>query len=150
VGTLSASPSVSSWIAFRVDAAAEGRRARGGSCAPGSTGSFAVGGMILTCGGAGFGARPTAPTPETPAQQLRHLNAFVSGIASLKDPFKSRLVDDLQNAISALEDQNADEARARLDDFVATLQSEPLRAQLTADQRNRLIDTANRIKAQIE
>ena len=148
-GTLSASPSVSSWIAFSVDAAAGGRRARGGSCVPGTTGSFAVGGMILTCGGAAFGAKPSAPTTKTPAEQLRDLNAFVSGIASLKDPFKSQLVGDLQDAISALQDRNADEARARLDDFVATVQVAPLRAQLTADQRNRLIDTANRIKAQI-
>jgi hypothetical protein len=148
-GTLSASPSVSGWIAFSVDAAAGGRGARGGSCAPGTSGSFAVGRMILTCGGAGFGAKPSAPTTKTPAQQLRDLSAFVSGIASLKDPFKSRLVGDLQDAISALQDHNADEARARLDDFVATVQAAPLRAQLTADQRNRLIDTVNRIKAQI-
>jgi hypothetical protein len=148
-GTLSASPSVSGWIAFSVDAAAGGRGARSGSCAPGTTGSFAVGGMVLTCGGAGFGAKPTAPTTKTPAQQLRELSAFVSGIASLKDPFKSRLDDDLQAAISALQEHNADEARAQLDDFIATVQAAPLRAQLTAGQRNRLIDTANRIKAQI-
>lgn len=148
-GTISASPSVSSWIAFSLDASAGGRGARGGSCAPGATGRFAVGGMVLTCGGAGFGAKPPAPTTKTPAQQLRDLKAFVSGIASLKEPFKSRLVGDLEGAISALQDDNADEARARLDDFVETVRAAPLRAQLTADQRKRLIDTVNRIKAQI-
>jgi hypothetical protein len=148
-GTLSASPSVSSWIAFSLNASAGGRGGRGGSCAPGATGRFAVGGMVLTCGGAGFGAKPPAPTTKTPAQQLRDLKAFVNGIASLKEPFKSRLVGDLEGAISALQDDNADEARARLDDFVETVRAAPLRAQLTADQRKRLIDTVNRIKAQI-
>jgi hypothetical protein len=148
-GTLSASPSVSGWIAFSIDAAAAGRAAREGSCAPGTTSSFAIGGMILTCGGASFGAKPSAPTTKTPAQQLRDLEAFVSGIVSLKDPFKSQLVGDLEDAISALQSHNADEARARLDDFVATVQATPLRAQLTADQRNRLTDGAKRIKARI-
>jgi hypothetical protein len=148
-GTLSTSPSVSNWINFSVDVATGGRGARGGSCAPGATGRFAVGGLILTCGGAGFGTKSPAPTTKTPAQQLRDLNAVVSGIGSLKDPFKSELLGDVQDAISALQGDNTDEARARLADFVATVQSAPLRAQLTADQRNRLVNTVNRIKAQI-
>jgi hypothetical protein len=148
-GTLTASTSVSDWIAFSADPAASGRPARNGSCAPGSTGAFTVGGVTLTCGGAGFGVKPAAPTTKTPAQQLRDLAAYVGGIVSLKDPFKSQLLGDINDAISALQDKNADEAGARLDDFVATVQAAPLRAQLTADQRNRLIDTATRIKAQI-
>jgi len=148
-GTLTASPSLSNWIAFTVGVAAGGRSAGGGSCAPGATGQFAIGGMIVKCGGAGFGAKPPVPTTKTPAEQLRDLSTFVSGIASLKDPFKTQLVGDLQDAISALQEHNPDEARARLDDFIATVQAAPLRAQLTADQRQRLIDTVSRIKAQI-
>lgn len=148
-GTLTASASVSGWIPFTVDPAAGGGRGRAGSCTPGSTGGFTADGMTLTCGGAGFGAQPTAPSTQTPAQQLRDLAAYLGGISSLKEPFKSQLLGDIDDAISALQDKNADEAGARLDDFVATVQSAPLRAQLTPDQRSRLIDTARRIKLQV-
>jgi hypothetical protein len=73
----------------------------------------------------------------------------VAGVALLKDPFKSDLVGNLDAAIAALADHNADEARAQLDQFVTTVQSAPLQAQLTSAQRARFVTTAKTIEAQI-
>jgi hypothetical protein len=47
---------------------------------------------------------------------------------------------ELDEAIAAVGDKKPDDARAKLDDFIATVQSAPLQAQLTADQRDQLVD----------
>lgn len=150
-GTLTASPSVSEWINFTVDAAhASGAAQPAPGCAPRTAATFRVGGLVLTCvaGGLGRPAPTTSPTT-TPSAQLRDLKAVVSGIPLLKDPFKSDLLGNLDAAIAALVGEDPDEARAQLDEFVATVQKEPLQAQLTAAQRDRLVKTATKIRARI-
>jgi hypothetical protein len=147
-GTLSASPSVSDWIDFTVDAGTAAGSAT--SCGPGAAGTFRVGGLVLSCVAGGLGTpSPSKPPATSPSAQLRDLEAVVEGIALLKDPFKSDLLGNLDAAIAALADKNTDEAHAQLDAFVTTVQQEPLQAQLTAAQRNRLVTTAKNIEAQI-
>jgi hypothetical protein len=156
-GTLSASPSVSDWIDFTVDAGtASGtvtaQRSKGPapSCAPGSAATFRVGGLVLRCVAGGLGEpAPTTSPATTPSAQLRDLKAVVDGIPLLKDPFKSDLLGNLDAAIAAIADKNRDEAHAQLDEFVTTVQKEPLQAQLTSAQRDRLVTTAKKIQAQI-
>lgn len=147
-GTLSASPSVSDWIDFTVDTGTASGAAA--SCTPGAAATFRVGGLRLTCVAGGLGGpAPTKPPTTSPSAQLRDLKAVVEGIALLKDPFKSDLLGNLDSAISALADKNADEARAQLDQFITTVQQEPLQAQLTSAQRDQLVATAKKIRAQI-
>jgi hypothetical protein len=156
-GTLSASPSVSDWIDFTVDpgttsgaATADRTKKAAPGCAPGSAVTFRVGGLTLSCVAGGLGASaPSKPPATSPSAQLRDLKAVVEGIAMLKDPFKSDLLGNLDAAITALADHNSDEARAQLDEFVTTVQKEPLQAQLTSAQRDRLVTTAKSIQAQI-
>ncbi|HXK16070.1 MAG TPA: hypothetical protein VNH45_16180, partial [Gaiellaceae bacterium] len=149
-GTLSASASVSDWIDFTVDAATGGAKAPAASCAPGSAVTFRVGGLVLSCVAGGLGApAPSKPTGKSPSAQLRDLEAAVSGIAMLKDPFKSDLLGNLDAAIAALADHNQDEARAQLDQFVATVQKPQLQAELTSAQRDRLVAAAKGIQAQL-
>ena len=92
---------------------------------------------------------PSKPTGKSPSAQLRDLEAAVSGIAMLKDPFKSDLLGNLDAAIAALADHNQDEARAQLDQFVATVQKPQLQAELTSAQRDRLVAAAKGIQAQL-
>jgi len=149
-GTLSASASVSDWIDFTVDAATGGAKAPAASCAPGSAVTFRFGGLVLSCVAGGLGApAPSKPTGKSPSAQLRDLEAAVSGIAMLKDPFKSDLLGNLDAAIAALADHNQDEARAQLDQFVATVQKPQLQAELTSAQRDRLVAAAKGIQAQL-
>jgi hypothetical protein len=154
-GTLTASPSISDWIEFTVDAtAARASKTpvpRVVGCAPRTAATFTVGGLILRCLATGLGApQPTPTSPaKSPAAQLRDLRAVVAAIVMLKDPFRSELLGDLDAAITAVGDRKADDARAKLDDFITTLQSPPLQAQLTADQRDQLIETAKRIEGAI-
>jgi hypothetical protein len=148
-GTLTSSPSVSDWIEFTVDATSAPttkRRARGPSCSPHTAATFAVGGLAVSCLATALGsAEPKAPPAKTTAAQLRELKATVSGIALLKDPFESELLADLDDAVAAIGNKKPDDARAKLEDFIATVQSAPLQAQLTADQRDQLVETAKRI-----
>jgi hypothetical protein len=156
-GTLSASPSVSDWIDFIVDtgaasgaATAQHTKGPAPSCGPGAAATFRVGRLMLSCVAGGLGGpAPSKPPATSPSAQLRDLKAVVEGIAMLKDPFKSDLLGNLDAAITALADKNTDEARAQLDAFVTTVQKEPLQAQLTAAQRDRLVTTAKNIQAQI-
>ncbi len=150
-GTLSASASVSDWIDFTVDAATTaGANAPTASCAPGSAVTFHVGGLLLSCVAGGLGGpAPSKPTGKSPSTQLRDLEAEVSGIAMLKDPFKSDLLGNLDAAITALADHNQDEARAQLDEFVSTVQKPQLQAELTSAQRDRLVAAAKSIQAQL-
>jgi hypothetical protein len=149
-GTLSASASVSGWVAFTVDRALETRRATRGkaACRPDASLAFTVGALTVTCGGAPFGQEPKAQK-QTPGAQLRSLRSTVAGIPTLKDPFKSNLLDTIDAAIAALAAKNLDEVRAQLDRFVTQLRAAPLQAQLTPDQRTRLTDAAKRIEAQL-
>jgi hypothetical protein len=151
-GTLSASPSVSGWIDFTVDTGTATGAAKGPapSCAPGSAVQLHLAGLLLSCvAGLGGVPAPSKAPAASPSAQLRNLEAVVGGIALLKDPFKSDLLGNLDAAIAALADHNADEAHAQLDQFVATLQQPPLQAQLTSTQRDRLATTAKSIRAQI-
>jgi hypothetical protein len=149
-GTLSASPSVSGWINLNVDKAAHRGQsaATAGSCGPRSSTTLAVGHLTVTCGGTPFGQKP-ATRPKTPSQALTELRKLVSGIPTLKDPFRSDLLDSLDAAGEALSDNKRDDARARLEDFISQLQAAPLQAQLTQNQRNELINAARQIEAQI-
>jgi hypothetical protein len=150
-GTLTASPSVSNWIDFTVDAGtAQNSHGPKPSCAPSSAATLHVGGLVVSCVAGGLGGPPPTTSPATtPSAQLRDLKAVVDGIPLLKDPFKSDLLDNLDAAIAALADKNPDAARAQLDEFVTTVQQEPLQAQLTSAQRDRLVTTAKKIQAQI-
>jgi hypothetical protein len=153
-GTLSTSSSVSEWIDFTVDAGTTSGAATAQtpapSCAPGSSVTLRVGGLTLSCvASLGGGPGPSKSPATSPSAQLRDLKAVVAGVALLKDPFKSDLVGNLDAAIAALADHNADEARAQLDQFVTTVQSAPLQAQLTSAQRARFVTTAKTIEAQI-
>lgn len=150
-GTLSASPSVSEWIDFTVDTAtSEHAQTPAASCTPGSAVTIHVGGLLLNCVAGGLGApAPTKPSGKSPSAQLRDLETEVSGIAMLKDPFKSDLLGNLDAAITALADDNQDEARAQLDEFVATVQKPQLQAELTSAQRQRLVTAAKGIQAQL-
>lgn len=150
-GTLSASRSTSAWIAFTVEPKTRAGGQRAVRCAPGSAGTFAVGTLTLTCGGAGVGGKATSTTPsaKTPSAQLRDLRASVSGLSTLKEPFKGQLIGNVDAAIEALAGGNTDEARAQLDEFIATVQSAPVVAQLTAGQRDQLVATARGIEGQI-
>lgn len=149
-GTLAASPSVSAWINLNVDNAVhEGQTAAtAGGCVPKSSTTFAVGAMTVTCGGTPFGQKP-ATAAKTPSQALTDLRKLVSGIPTLKDPFRSDLLETLDAAGKALSDNKPDDARARLEDFISQLQAAPLQTQLTKDQRNELIYAARQIETQI-
>lgn len=151
-GTLSASPSVSDWIDFTVDAATPTGPAKGPapSCTPGSGVTFHVGGLVLSCVAAGLGGpAPAKPSGKSPSAQIRDLEAEVSAIAMLKDPFKSDLLGNLDAAITALADHNQDEARAQLDQFISTIQKPQLQAELTSAQRDGLVAAAKGIQAQL-
>jgi hypothetical protein len=146
-GTLSASPSDSGWIAFTAEVSgAPGPH--GGSCAPGTRAAFAVGALTIACGSAVFGEKPAPPT-QTPGTALRTLRSTVAAIPTLKEPFKGDLLGMLDEAINALADNNLDEARAQLEQFIRELQGGPLQAQLTASQRSNLTREAKRIEAQL-
>jgi hypothetical protein len=148
-GTLSASPSVSAWIPFTLEAN-PGRVGHAGACRPNSRSTFTVGALLLTCGAAlGDQSKPSGPAPKTPSAQLRNLASTVRALTTLKEPFKSRLLDSLDAAIQAVDDGNTDAAHAQLDDFLATLQSAPVATQLTADQRRQLTAAVKRVEAQI-
>jgi hypothetical protein len=157
-GTLTASPSASGWIDFTVDTATtsgtpSGQRTKGiaAGCTPGSTLTFRVGGLLLSCVAGGLGTKQAlaGPAATSPSAQLRDFKTVVEAIALLRDPFKSDLLGNLDAAIDALAAGNADEARAQLDAFVATVQKEPLQAQLTSAQRNHLVETARKIESQL-
>ena len=148
-GTLTASPSVSGWINLNIHQAVHGGQPEtaGGNCAPNSSTTFSVGAMTITCGGTPFGQKPATPA-KTPSQALTDLRKLVSSIPTLKDPFRSDLLDTLDAVQEALSNNKPDDARARLDDFISQLQAAPLQAQLTKNQRNQLINAARQIKTQ--
>jgi hypothetical protein len=150
LGTLFSSPSSSGWITFTLEVAS-GMDKDAAVCSPGSAGKFTVGSMLVACGDTGFGASPGGPVTAgtTPSAGLRSLRTTVQGLATLKEPFRSQLTDDLDSAIRTLADADSEEARAQLDAFIATVQSPPVTAQLTADQRDRLITAARKIEAAI-
>jgi hypothetical protein len=149
-GTLSASPSVSNWITFTIETRTGADR-HPAPCGTASTASFTVGSLLVRCGGAGFGGTPasSAGAGKTPSAELRSLRATVEGLATLKEPFKSQLIEDINSAIEALASKNPDEAHAQLDAFVTTVQSAPVTAQLTAAQRTQLITAAKQIETRI-
>jgi hypothetical protein len=149
-GTLSASPSVSGWINLNIHKGVHGGQtaATGGSCVPKSSTTFSVGAMTVTCGGTPFGQKP-ATQAKTPSQALTDLRKLVSGIPTLKDPFRSDLLDTLDAAQEALSDEKPDNAWARLEDFISKLQAAPLQTQLTKNQRDQLIYAAKQIETQI-
>jgi hypothetical protein len=149
-GTLSASASVSDWVAFTTDRALKAHHATRPTtgCHPGAPASFTVGALTVKCSREPFGKKPTTQE-QTPGAELRNLRSTVSGISTLKDPFRSNLRDTIDAAIAALAAEDLVELRAQLDRFVAQLHAAPLQAQLTLDQRNRLTDAAKRIKAQL-
>jgi hypothetical protein len=148
-GTLTASPSTSAWINISIRKAAHGgRTAATGSCVPTSSTTLSVGAMTVTCGGTPFGQKP-ATQAKTPSQALTELEKLVSSIPTLKDPFRSDLLDTLDAAQEALSNNKPDDAKARLEDFISKLQAAPLQAQLTKNQRNQLISTTRQIETQI-
>ena len=154
-GTLSASPSVSGWIDFTIDTATirrsddesdEGapelctsvgchlpRRRPDGQLRRGRFGRTSARKAAVQ--------EPVCPT-QGPRDDGRRNRAA-------EDPFKSDLLGNLDAAVTALADNNPDEARAELDEFVKTLQKAPLQAEPTSAQRDRLITTAKKIRAQI-
>jgi hypothetical protein len=106
--------------------------------------------MTITCVAAGFKASETPATPSAKSsmEQLADLKALVSGTSMLKDPFKSELLANLDDATTALGDKAPDQATAKLDDFIAGLQTTPV-AQLTPEKRVQLTDNARRIQKSI-
>jgi hypothetical protein len=149
-GTLSASTSVSNWVTFTIETRTGAGR-HTAPCGPRSTASFTVGSLLVQCGAAGFAgtSASSGSAGKTPSAELRSLRATVEGLATLKEPFKSQLIGDIDSAVEALAGENSDEAHAQLDAFVTTVQSAPVTAQLTAAQRAQLINAAKQIETQI-
>jgi hypothetical protein len=106
--------------------------------------------LTITCTSTGFSAAaaPAAASPKSATEQIADLEALVRNISALKDPFKSDLIGDLEDATSALDDSKPAEAAARLDHFVSGVKAVPA-AQLTSDQRSKLIETATQIRRSI-
>jgi hypothetical protein len=163
LGTLSASASVSDWINFVVDAspagAAKTTAGRGGGktkhvapsvgCSPASKLTFAVGRLTVTCTHTGFSEtekRSTAPRSAT--DRLATVRASVSAIGLLKDPFRTDLLGDLDDASAALADDSPGQASAALADFITVLEGVP-QAQLGAKQRTQLYDAVAGIKSSV-
>jgi hypothetical protein len=147
-GSLSASRSASSWINFVVDTMQGGARKAAPSCKPVSNAAFDVAGMKVTCTAKGFASNPGGKPP-TPAAGLAALTKLVSGIALLRDPFRTTLLGDLSDASGALSDKKPDVASASVSDFITQVQAQALRAQLTSSQRGRLLDLATGIRSQL-
>jgi hypothetical protein len=154
VGTLTWSPSVSGWIAYSIEptsavpGSGTGARAgRGGTCTPGSTGTFTAAGMTVTCRATGaFGAAKPSTGAQDAISLLASLRRQLEGIGTLKDPFRSDLLHELDIARAALPDDPR-AAIESLDAFIKGLQAPELRAQLSAEQRNALVAAAKRITA---
>jgi hypothetical protein len=152
-GTLTWSPSVSGWIAYSIEPTAtteSGRGSKAGrpaACTPGSTASFTASGMTVRCRAAGaFGATTPGAGASNAISLLAKLRQQVESLDTLKDPFRSNLLHDLDVARNALP-RNPDTAIESLDAFIAGLQATELRAQLSAEERDALTSAAKRIKA---
>jgi hypothetical protein len=151
-GTLAASASTSAWVPFAVTHAPRGKahaKARPTVCGSSSTATFAVGGVTVTCVGTGFASAQTSPTsatPASPARLIADLKARVSAISMLKEPFRSQLLAALDAASAAAENKKPDDAVAKLDQFIQTLRSPQLRAQVPADGQAALIAAAKRVE----
>lgn len=149
-GTLTWSPSVSGWIAYSIEPAAAGggaSKAGHGACTPGSTGSFTTATMTVRCRAAGaFGAaKPVEAAPDA-LSLLSSLRRQLESLETLKDPFRSDLLHDLDTARDALPD-DPDAAIESIDAFIEGIQAPELRAQLSSEQRTALIAAAKRVKA---
>jgi hypothetical protein len=148
-GTLSTSRSASAWINFIVDNASEGAPKAARTCGPASNLTFAAGAMSVTCTAKGFAGSTGGKGSTAPAAGFAELTKLVSGIALLKDPFRTNLLADLSDASAAVASKKPDIASAKLGDFIAQVQAAPLRAQLTSAQRSRLLDLATGIRSEL-
>jgi hypothetical protein len=148
LGTLSSSPSVSAWINFLIDTNVAGGKAKTPrSCTSQSNLTFVAGNSAVTCTARAFSVASPAAATKTPAVQLAELEKLVTSIALLKDPFKTDLLADLDDANTAISDRKPENAIARLGDFIAQVQAAQLRAELTSDQRKQLLDNATQIRS---
>jgi hypothetical protein len=147
-GSLSASRSASAWVDFVVDTAHGVAPKSASTCGPRSNHAFAAAGMKVTCTAEGF-ARSSPGTAPAPAAALSSMTKLVSGIPLLKEPFRTNLLTDLADASTAVSNKKPDSASATLGDFITQLQAAPLRAQLTVEQLNRLLDLATSTRNQL-
>jgi hypothetical protein len=146
VGTLGSSPIATDWIDFSIEAAGPTRPGASARCSPTSTTTLSLDGLEVTCAAAEF-AEPSVATPAASiAAQLSDLRALVTGIAMLRDPFRSDLLADLDAASTSFFYDRAAEAASKLGDFLAELQEGPLQAELTSDQRTQLAAAAARVR----
>lgn len=148
-GSLAASRSASAWVSFVVDAASRSLPKAARTCGPASSLTFAAAGMSVTCIAKAFGESGGAKGAATPAADLASLTKLVSGIALLKDPFRTNLLTDLSTATAAVTNKKTDDASAKLGDFISQVQAAPLRAQVTSAQRSRLLDLATSIRSEL-
>ncbi len=103
--------------------------------------------MTVRCRAAGaFGAaKPVEAAPDA-LSLLSSLRRQLESLETLKDPFRSDLLHDLDTARDALPD-DPDAAIESIDAFIEGIQAPELRAQLSSEQRTALIAAAKRVKA---
>jgi hypothetical protein len=144
--TVVSSSSTSDWIEFGVRASTAPVTGRGKAqvCTAGKEAAFTVGAATVTCT---VRLSEDGASAKTLTAAVEGLTARIDKIVTLKDPFRSELVDALDSAGYAVSRELFDEARESVAAFLAGLDAAPLRAQLTPSQLSDLRAAAAKVQA---